>query len=73
MKETVNGWIIKNDNHPTGVKPFIVVGSFQPTRKQCIHLFAAGTNTSWRTWKERWNFECVRAKQTTETIQLHGK
>lgn len=68
MKETIEGWIIKNDNHPSGTKPFIVGSSFCRTKRQCIKLFVEGTLTSWRTWSRTWKFECVRAKQTIETI-----
>lgn len=68
MKNKQSGWVIKNDNHPTGTKPFIIASTFRYTRKECIKDFLIGTCKDWKYWRSEWNFECVKATQTVEIL-----
>lgn len=68
-KETSNGYVIVNNNHPAGVKPFISSNSFRFTKRQCINDFVRGSGSTWKNWYNNYNFRCVRSVQSIEIIK----
>jgi hypothetical protein len=62
MKAQEKGWVVINNDHPAGLEPYIVSSTFACTRKKSISLFIDRSNASWRYWRSKYNFQCVKAE-----------
>jgi hypothetical protein len=67
MKTTSSGWVVVNRKHPKVGKEIIVESSFSRTRSEAIKKFIEGTNATWETWVDKYNYEVVEANQTIYT------
>lgn len=68
MEQTSKGWIISNENHPSGTDKYLIHSTFAQTRKESIGLFCKGSGKEWRYWYRKWNFRCVKAEIIISTI-----
>lgn len=68
MKTETKGWVVVNENHPSGANPYVVTSTFSETRKEAIKNFVTGSGESWKYWYRKYNFKCVKAKSTVETL-----
>ena len=68
MKHIITGWVVITINHPTHGGSWIVDSTFKFKRTDSISEFCKGLGSSWRYWKDKYNFRCVKA---TSTIELN--
>lgn len=66
MKHKEHGWVIANNNHPNGGNMGIFSQSFRYTRKECIRDFIEGSGSTWKHWRTKFNFICVKASSKIE-------
>lgn len=62
MEKICKGYVIINENHPSGTAPFVAESTFRTTKKRTIADFIKNTNSEWRYWYRKYNFRCVKAE-----------
>lgn len=68
MKTTKKGWVVVSEKHPESGEIYLAEHTFRLTRSGSIQYFIEGTNKSWRWWKRKYNYKCVKAEITIITI-----
>ena len=58
-----NGWVIYHKE-----SEYLFVDSFKRTKSRCIQNFISGTSLSWKQWKSKYGYQCVRAKRIIQLI-----
>jgi 3'-phosphoadenosine 5'-phosphosulfate sulfotransferase (PAPS reductase)/FAD synthetase len=68
LKETNTGWVVINIGHPYSGSKYILSESFAFTKKGCIKDFIKDTGQTWKYWRDKYNFRCVRAEMKINTF-----
>ena len=67
MQKTETGYVIINIGHPNTGTAFMNVDSFRARKKDAIKYFIEGSGNTWKYWRERYNFRCVKAEMIIKT------
>lgn len=68
MKAEFTGWVVVNTNHHATGKTYVCMETMSYTKRDAIKKFVEGSPHSWRYWYTKYNFRCVKATETIETL-----
>lgn len=69
MEKINKGWAIINIGHPKTGTASVFSGSFRYTRRECVADFISGSGQTWKYWRNKFNFRCVKAEETLKTLE----
>ena len=64
------GWCVVNIGHPVSGTSYIVESTYSYTRSEAIKKFVSGTNSTWKYWRNKFNFRCARVICSFETLTM---
>lgn len=62
-------WVCVNDKFGSNGEPMIATDSIRWRKKDSISWFIDGTNDSWRHWRDKIGWRCVKIKVKIEILE----
>jgi hypothetical protein len=64
IEHTIDGWVVMTPQHPSTNEPMIWWTGFREKKSDCIKAFVEDSSLTWRQWKNKFGFRCVRASSS---------
>lgn len=64
----IKGWVIYTPKHSFCGSELWWDWSFRKTRSKCIADFVANSGETWRGWKRKYNYKCVKAESIIKIL-----